>query len=149
MNKKIIIYIVITVIAIYLFYKFALPLLKKKQAGSTLDISIADINMSDLTNIRISLDIINPTVTDIKLQAIVGNVQINDSNVARISYIKDIILQGQTSKVITLNVKPNFLSLPNIYDAIKKGNPLFALKGNATAENITFPIDIIFNPAKK
>lgn len=137
------IYYVLGAGLVYLGYKY----FGKLKAAKTLNVKLKTLNLSNLTRASVVLDIINPNNSDIDINSIVADLNVNDFALSTLSYqgAKTIPANNSVSLELMIKVNPldTALFLANMLKT-KKVN-LVAIQGSISGEGISFPISIVQN----
>jgi hypothetical protein len=129
--------------ALYFGYRY----FGKARAAKTLNVKIKTLNLANLTRASIVLDIINPNNSDISINSIVADLNVNDFALSTLSFQGARTIPANNSISLELMIKINPLDtalfLANMLKA-KKVNSV-ALKGTISGEGISVPISIVQN----
>lgn len=119
----------------------------KARAAKTLNVKIKTLNLANLTRASIVLDIINPNNSDISINSIVADLNVNDYALSTLSFQGARTIPANNSISLELMIKVNPLDtalfLANMLKA-KKVNSV-AIKGTISGEGISVPISIVQN----
>ena len=124
---------------------FAYKYISKGFAAKKLNIKLRSIRLNPISKASLTLDIINPTNTNININSIVGDVIVNGYSISTINYQNAVSIPANGSIFIELMIKVNPLDAGGfILDLIQKKGKLGKIKvlGSVSGEGIVAPFSI-------
>jgi LEA14-like dessication related protein len=124
---------------------FAYIYFRKARAAKTLNIKLRTIKLQPISQAAISLEIINPTNSNVNFTSIVADLIINNFALGTLNYQAPTIIPANSSINVDLRIKINPLeSLSFIANLLQKQseNNVIKISGNVSGEGIVVPINI-------
>jgi LEA14-like dessication related protein len=119
-------------------------LYRKRNAGQSIKWNITGL---DIKRKAITMQLINPTNTNINFNALVSDVSLNGSNVGIIDFRQKTIIPGPGSKNIIVPIKLNALGLIQFLTSKAYKIKEVGFTGTINAEGVAFPFEEKFNLA--
>lgn len=127
----------------------AFNFIKKGVALSRLNFAIKgfDFNIKKKAGF-VDLRIINPGSEAVTINSIVCDVLVQEEAVGTIKYLKDQLINGRSEVVIKIPIQVNVIAVTTLAVKLatsKQEKIDFQIKGNASADNVLFPVNVTYS----
>lgn len=112
-------------------------------SGATAEVIFDGFSIKNLNDFQITLRVQNVGNGDINVNALTGEVTVNDNFIGNVSDFNAVSVPARSERKVQVEFTPSFLSLPaTILELIKTGvtsNIVVAVKGNLNYNGIVLP----------
>lgn len=121
--------------------------LSKGQAGKNLKISFKNIKFGKFTGLTLpvtaNFEIANPTNTPLTIDNIIGDIFVNNKNIASVKQLQSFTIKGNSEIIYPVNVNTGLFDVINVVRNLIKERKKFMVtfKGSASSTGILLPIE--------
>lgn len=124
---------------------FGWTLWQKYEAGSNLDVNIANVDLSGFPNVQVVLSVQNVTNTPLTVNSVAGNLAVNNVPLGSLSSTIPVTLAPNQITMVTINFSASMVNLPNAIATVINqlgGSLAFNVTGEANVQGIPVPVPI-------